>query len=86
MPTTCRCDGTGVYNVEVSLAKAVVLIRRVCLDHLARRTRLKDTTNGRVGEVMDVNTYYKYVHLRPVGGGLEWTVDAGSLEPLSEAA
>lgn len=77
----CRCGGTGAYTAEIPLADAVVLVRRVCLEHLALRTRLKDTSTGRIGEVMEINKAYKRVHLRPEGGGREWTVNDGSLEP-----
>lgn len=81
-PIACRCHGSGAYTTEVSVADAVVLMRRVCLKHLAPRTRLRDTTTGRIGEVMEVNKAYENVYLRPVGGGREWKADAGSLEPV----
>lgn len=83
-PPPCRCDNTGAYTAEISVANAVVIVRRVCLDHLELRTRLKDTTVGRVGEVMEKSKDYHRVYLRPVGGGLEWTADVGSLEPVEE--
>lgn len=85
-PPPCRCNGTGAYTAEVSVANAVVLVHRVCLKHLAIRTRLKDTATNRIGEVMDVSTAAGRVHLRPVGGGREWSTDAGSLEPIGEPA
>jgi len=79
-PPPCRCNNTGGYTVEISVADAVVIVRRVCLKHLELRTRLKDTATGRIGEVMEKNKAYQRVHLRPVGGGREWTADVGSLE------
>lgn len=85
-PPGCRCGGTGAYTAEISVSDAVVLVRRVCLDHLALRTRLKDNSTGRVGEVMEVNKAYERVHLRPVGGGKEWSTYASSLEPPADQA
>lgn len=82
---SCRCHGTGAYTAEIPLADAVVLMRRVCLEHLADRTRLKDTTTGRIGEVMAVIKSTGRIYLRPPGGGMEWTADVGSLEPTDPA-
>lgn len=87
-PPECRCGGTGAYTAEIPLADAVVLVHRLCLDHLARRTRVRDTTTGRTGEVMDIikTSQGARVYLRPPEGGKEWTANGDALEPLPGAA
>lgn len=77
----CRCGGTGVYTVEVSLADAVVLIHRVCLNHVVHRARVKDRTTGRIGEVMETSIARNLAWLRPPGGGREWESRGENLEP-----
>ncbi|MFC5668256.1 hypothetical protein ACFP3U_35495 [Kitasatospora misakiensis] len=40
-----------------------------------------DRRSGKVGEYM--GTYAGSIHLRPPGGGCEWTTDPDRIEPLS---
>lgn len=85
----CLCDGTGAYTVEILLADAVVPDRRLCLVHgLAARSRVYDTTTGRIGVVMEVvsHTAGDSVWLRPPDGGTEWKTTVGSLRPPREAS
>ncbi|MFI6529368.1 hypothetical protein [Streptomyces uncialis] len=42
-----------------------------------------DTARERMGQVMD--TVDGRIHLRPLGGGREWTVDPGHVRPATEA-
>ncbi|MEU5160485.1 hypothetical protein AB0G74_12860 [Streptomyces sp. NPDC020875] len=43
----------------------------------------RDTTRNKVGRVMD-RTHGRY-WLRPIGGGIEWTVPAADLCPVTTA-
>lgn len=46
---------------------------------------VRDLTRDKVGEVMAVGSCGR-LHLRPVGGGVEWEAEPGTVEllPLSE--
>lgn len=50
----------------------------------SRRPLARDLSNGRVGEIMDSRDTARGVRydLRPVGGGLEWTVPEESMQLL----
>lgn len=83
MPTDCRCGGTGAYTVEISVADAVVLVRRLCIDHIARRALVRERNGDkRTAEVMDIikTSRGTLVYLRSPGGGKEWTADVDALE------
>jgi hypothetical protein len=85
----CLCDGTGAYTVEIVLADAVVSDRRLCLVHgLRARSRVYDSTTGRLGVVMEVAATGPgdRAWLRPPGGGLEWSTTVGSLRPPQESS
>lgn len=85
-PAPCRCRGTGAYVVNIPVADAVVSDRRLCLDHgLTPRALLMDnaTPDKRLGELMDVTGEDpdRRAHLRPVGGGCEWSTAVEDLRP-----
>ncbi|MFJ8437281.1 hypothetical protein ACIQ9P_38920 [Kitasatospora sp. NPDC094019] len=44
--------------------------------------QVRDQRSGKVGEYMD--TLGGLVHLRPPGGGCEWTTDSDRIEPLKD--
>ncbi|SMF23556.1 hypothetical protein [Streptomyces sp. Amel2xC10] len=44
---------------------------------------VEDTAAGKVGKVM--GHVGPYMQLRPIGGGLEWEADPGSLRPVTTA-
>jgi hypothetical protein len=72
--------------VDIPIADAVVSDRRLCLDHgLTPRALLVDngTPDKRLGELMDVtgSDPHRRAHLRPVGGGREWSTDVENLRP-----
>lgn len=46
-----------------------------------RHDTVKDRATGRTGRVMGFEG--PYVQLRPLGGGVEWDAEAGSLEPVA---
>lgn len=49
------------------------------------RQRAVDTTDGRIGEVMPpAFPGSRLIHLRPVGGGREWTVNAEDVQLLDD--
>jgi len=84
-PSACRCGGTGVYTVDITLADAVVSDQRICVEHgLRPKTRVYDSTKGCVGEVMEVVKHINgySVWLRPTDGGTEWKTTVGALQPL----
>lgn len=85
-PASCRCRGTGAYVVNIPLADAVISDRRLCLIHgLTPRALLVDdgTPDKRLGELMDVtgSDPHRRAHLRPVGGGREWSTEIKNLRP-----
>lgn len=83
-PAPCRCAGTGAYTAEVPLSGAVVLVQRLCVAHVARRTLVRERERpARIGEVMDIvkTSQGIRVYLRARGGGREWDVDLDALEP-----
>lgn len=51
-----------------------------------RRTLARDTRNGREGEVMDrrETSHGVRYYLRPVGGGIEWSVPREFLQPIHD--
>lgn len=50
------------------------------MGELGAGTLARDARSGRVGVVMD--RVGPYVQLRPVGGGREWDVAPGNLQPV----
>lgn len=85
----CRCHGTGTVVAHIALADATISDQRPCP---GGRPRALDTATGRVGEVMPNpipaalcgSQPPRIVHLRPVGGGVEWTTTPDCLQPVSE--
>jgi hypothetical protein len=54
----------------------------------SRRRLAHDSTTGRVGEVMEitrVNGIPTRIHLRPVGGGREWSADPDDVRLVQDA-
>lgn len=87
-PPACRCAGTGAYTTEIPVADAVVLVQHLCVDHVARRTLVKERGDrARTGELMDVIRTGRGMraYVRPRGGGREWVVDLDALEPAESA-
>lgn len=88
--TSCRCNGTGAYTVEIPIAGAVVSTERPCPAHVPPSTPVRDlafdTQEKRLGEVMaEPGEYSKDYYLRDPGGGVEWLAKPEHVEIVDAA-
>jgi hypothetical protein len=51
-------------------------------DDLARGVTVHDEATGRRGTVADATLSAAYVHLRPIGGGIEWRARREHVRPV----
>lgn len=50
-----------------------------------QRRQVRDLSNNRIGEVMATNVKGTILHLRPVGGGVEWECPVDQVQDVDPA-